>query len=86
MNPTDEQTAAADAFHAGQHLALQAGAGTGKTTTLALLARTTKRRGRYLAYNRAIARTPAAVFPTPSSAKPPTPWPTRPWATATPAA
>ena len=34
MNPTDEQTAAADAFHAGEHLALQAGAGTGKTTTL----------------------------------------------------
>ncbi len=86
MNPTDEQTAAADAFHAGQHLALQAGAGTGKTTTLALLARTTKRRGRYLAYNRAIAQDARSRFPTPSSAKPPTPWPTRPSATATPTA
>ncbi|MEU6320752.1 UvrD-helicase domain-containing protein [Streptomyces sp. NPDC047009] len=63
MNPTDEQTAAADVFHAGHHLALQAGAGTGKTTTLALLARTTKRRGRYLAYNRAIAQDAAARFP-----------------------
>ncbi|TXS66097.1 hypothetical protein EAO69_30180, partial [Streptomyces sp. me109] len=42
----------ADAFHAGEHLALQAGAGTGKTTTLAELARATRRRGRYLAYNR----------------------------------
>ncbi|MEU6182936.1 UvrD-helicase domain-containing protein [Streptomyces coeruleorubidus] len=63
MNPTDEQTAAADAFHTGDHLALQAGAGTGKTTTLALLARTTTRRGRYLAYNRAIARDATARFP-----------------------
>ncbi|MFD5861481.1 UvrD-helicase domain-containing protein [Streptomyces chartreusis] len=63
MNPTDEQAAAADAFHAGDHLALQAGAGTGKTTTLALLARTTGRRGRYLAYNRAIAQDATARFP-----------------------
>ncbi len=49
LNPTDEQQAAADAFHAGHHLALQAGAGTGKTTTLAQLAHATARRGRYLA-------------------------------------
>ncbi|MER6354680.1 UvrD-helicase domain-containing protein [Streptomyces sp. NPDC001634] len=63
MNPTDEQTAAADAFHAGHHLALQAGAGTGKTTTLALLAHATTRRGRYLAYNRAIAQDARARFP-----------------------
>ncbi|MFJ5920940.1 UvrD-helicase domain-containing protein [Streptomyces ardesiacus] len=63
MNPTDEQTAAADAFHAGDHLALQAGAGTGKTTTLTLLARTTTHRGRYLAYNRAIAQEACARFP-----------------------
>ncbi|MEU9523258.1 UvrD-helicase domain-containing protein [Streptomyces sp. NPDC048224] len=63
MNPTEEQTAAADAFHAGHHLALQAGAGTGKTTTLALLAHATKRRGRYLAYNRAIAQDARAHFP-----------------------
>ncbi|MGQ4361716.1 UvrD-helicase domain-containing protein [Streptomyces sp. SAS_272] len=62
MNPTDEQAAAADAFHAGHHLALQAGAGTGKTTTLTLLARTTTRRGRYLAYNRAIAQDASARF------------------------
>jgi superfamily I DNA/RNA helicase len=63
MKPTNEQAAAADAFHAGDHLALQAGAGTGKTTTLALLAHGTKRRGRYLAYNRAIAREATARFP-----------------------
>ncbi|MDX2530808.1 UvrD-helicase domain-containing protein [Streptomyces europaeiscabiei] len=63
MKPTDEQAAAADAFHAGNHLALQAGAGTGKTTTLTLLARTTQRRGRYLAYNRAIAQDASTRFP-----------------------
>lgn len=61
---TDEQTSAADRFHAGDHLALQAGAGTGKTSTLALLAHRTHRTGRYLAYNKAIAQDAAARFPT----------------------
>ncbi|MFH8394294.1 UvrD-helicase domain-containing protein [Streptomyces sp. NPDC018036] len=69
MNPTDEQQAAADAFHAGEHLALQAGAGTGKTTTLAQLARATRRRGRYLAYNRAIAQDARTRFPPTVSCK-----------------
>lgn len=63
MKPTDEQTTAMDAFHAGDHLALQAGAGTGKTTLLEMLARSTKRRGRYFAYNRAIAQDATARFP-----------------------
>ncbi|MER6077352.1 UvrD-helicase domain-containing protein [Streptomyces sp. NPDC001833] len=61
--PAEEQTAAADAFQAGHHLVLQAGAGTGKTTTLALLAAGTNRRGRYLAFNREIARAAATRFP-----------------------
>ncbi|MFD9047225.1 UvrD-helicase domain-containing protein [Streptomyces zaomyceticus] len=63
FTPTDEQAQAADCFNAGQHMALQAGAGTGKTSTLALLAHSTKRRGRYLAYNRSIAQEAAARFP-----------------------
>ncbi|SDN73193.1 UvrD/REP helicase N-terminal domain-containing protein [Streptomyces wuyuanensis] len=63
LNLTDEQTAAADRFHAGDHLVLQAGAGTGKTSTLAVLAHGTRRRGRYLAYNRAIAQDAATRFP-----------------------
>lgn len=63
LNPTDEQTAAADAFQTGGHLALQAGAGTGKTSTLVLLATRTKRRGRYIAFNKAIAQDAAARFP-----------------------
>ena len=61
--PTHEQAAASEAFHAGKHLAIQAGAGTGKTTTLSLLASGTTRRGRYLAYNRAIATDAATRFP-----------------------
>jgi superfamily I DNA/RNA helicase len=61
--PTHEQAAASEAFRAGRHLAIQAGAGTGKTTTLLLLASGTTRRGRYLAYNRAIAADAAIRFP-----------------------
>ncbi|WP_318205854.1 UvrD-helicase domain-containing protein [Streptomyces sp. SCL15-4] len=63
MKPTDEQTAALDAFRAGDHLTLQAGAGTGKTTLLAMLARSVPHRGYYLAYNRAIAREATTRFP-----------------------
>ncbi|MET9562203.1 UvrD-helicase domain-containing protein [Streptomyces tauricus] len=61
--PTDEQTRAADAFRSGHHLVLQAGAGTGKTSTLGLLATGTRRRGRYLAFNKDIARDAATHFP-----------------------
>lgn len=63
LSPTDEQAAAAERFHAGDHLALQAGAGTGKTTMLAYFAHHTRRRGRYLAYNRSIAQDAATRFP-----------------------
>ncbi|MYT17577.1 Superfamily I DNA and RNA helicases [Streptomyces sp. SceaMP-e96] len=64
--PTHEQAAATEAFPTGAHLVIQAGAGTGKTTTLALLARTARRqgrRGRYLAFNKAVARHAARAFP-----------------------
>ncbi|MFD6432078.1 UvrD-helicase domain-containing protein [Streptomyces venezuelae] len=61
--PTDEQAHAADTFRAGHHLVLQAGAGTGKTSTLGLLASSTRRRGRYLAFNKDIARDAATRFP-----------------------
>ncbi|MHA4816117.1 UvrD-helicase domain-containing protein [Streptomyces aculeolatus] len=63
--PTDEQAAAVDAFREGEHLVVQAGAGTGKTSTLALMAEQAgSRRGRYLAFNRAIATEAASRFPT----------------------
>ncbi|MBV7652672.1 UvrD-helicase domain-containing protein [Streptomyces albidoflavus] len=61
--PTDEQVQATDTFRTGRHLVLQAGAGTGKTTTLAMLAASTKRRGRYIAFNKDIAHDAATRFP-----------------------
>lgn len=62
-DPTDEQAAAVEAFRHGQHLALQAGAGTGKTTTLALLASAARTSGRYIAFNKAIATTATRILP-----------------------
>ncbi|MCB5907204.1 UvrD-helicase domain-containing protein [Streptomyces pinistramenti] len=64
--PTPEQSAAAEAFRSGSDLVIQAGAGTGKTTTLAMLAqeaRSQGRQGRYIAFNKAIAREAARTFP-----------------------
>lgn len=54
FTPTPEQECALDLFSSGANVAITAGAGTGKTTTLEALARSTKRSGRYLAFNRAI--------------------------------
>jgi hypothetical protein len=65
MKPTDEQAAAVDAFRRGEHLSLQAGAGTGKTSTLVLLATATPhRRGRYIAFDRSITQDARRRFPT----------------------
>ncbi|HEX6519240.1 MAG TPA: UvrD-helicase domain-containing protein [Streptosporangiaceae bacterium] len=55
MEPTGEQRQARDVFAAGGDLAVVAGAGTGKTSTLMLMAAATRRRGLYLAFNRATA-------------------------------
>ncbi|QFQ99359.1 ATP-dependent helicase [Streptomyces phaeolivaceus] len=57
------QEAALAAFRSGQNLVLQAGAGTGKTTTLVMLARSNRRRGRYMAYNTSIAMDARGKFP-----------------------
>lgn len=62
--PTDEQVAARDTFAAGDSFVLQAGAGTGKTSTLRLLAEAApERKGLYVAFNRAIALEAQATFP-----------------------
>lgn len=62
--PTDEQAAVVAASTTGEHLVVEAGAGTGKTSTLKLLARANpRRRGVYMAYNRAIAADAARGFP-----------------------
>ena len=54
FNPTTEQTEALRLFETGASLKIEAGAGTGKTSTLRLLAESTDRRGQYLAFNKAI--------------------------------
>ncbi|MFC8920322.1 UvrD-helicase domain-containing protein [Streptomyces sp. NPDC057116] len=61
--PTHEQQHAVDAKRSGDHLVLQAGAGTGKTTTLRMLAASDSRRAVYLAYNRSIVDDAVRGFP-----------------------
>ena len=63
IRPTSEQTAAVDLFKSGGNLAIEAGAGTGKTSTLKLISDSTKMNGQYLAFNKAIVTDSAAKFP-----------------------
>jgi hypothetical protein len=55
IQATAEQQAARDAFASGSDLALIAGAGAGKTSTLVLMGSATRKRGLYMAYNKAAA-------------------------------
>jgi hypothetical protein len=65
LTPTEEQRAITDAYLTGRNLVIEAGAGTGKTSTLRLLASAAPdRRGIYVAYNRAIADDAKRSFPT----------------------
>ena len=61
--PTVEQSNVVDAFGFGADLVVQARAGSGKTSTLKMLAASTPERGVYLAYNKAIATDAARDFP-----------------------
>lgn len=62
--PTDEQALILDHYRAGEALVINAGAGTGKTTTLKMAAATRPDRpGVYIAYNRAIAQDAARTMP-----------------------
>lgn len=63
MIPTAEQQAAVEAFATGQNVVITAGAGTGKTSTLRLLADRADRRGLYVAFNKAIAEEARHSFP-----------------------
>ena len=56
--PTEEQAHIVSCFRAGSNLKIEAGAGTGKTTSLELLGRSTNRQGQYIAFNRAIVEDP----------------------------
>ncbi|MEU8746503.1 UvrD-helicase domain-containing protein [Streptomyces parvulus] len=55
VRATAEQEEAREAFAAGLDLALVAGAGTGKTSTLVMMGGATQRRGLYVAFNKPIA-------------------------------
>jgi hypothetical protein len=61
--PTREQADVIDAFRSGGDTVIQAGAGTGKTLTLEMLAIGERRRGMYLAFNKAIAQEARRRFP-----------------------
>lgn len=63
MKPTDEQQAAIDLFNTGESIAVEAGAGTGKTSTLVLMANETSDRGQYVAFNAAIVKDSGKRFP-----------------------
>jgi len=62
--PTQEQRDAIEAFAGDGQIILEAGAGSGKTTTLKMLAATKpQRRGVYFAFNKAVATEAQASFP-----------------------
>ena len=63
LQPVVEQRRAADLFLAGGNIRIDAYAGTGKTTTLTLLAAAKPGRAFYLAFNRAIADEAKQRFP-----------------------
>jgi AAA domain len=64
MHPTSQQLAVTDACLAGTDLVIEAGAGTGKTSTLRLAATAmTSMRGLYVAYNKATAADARRTFP-----------------------
>lgn len=64
LNPTREQAAIVSAARSGANLVIQAGAGTGKTNTLKMVAHALGRRpALYVAYNKAIAQEAGRGFP-----------------------
>jgi len=63
VKPTAEQEAVVEAALANRTLAVEALAGTGKTSSLVLLARAMRGRGLYVAFNRAIVADAKPRFP-----------------------
>ncbi len=64
LKPTAEQLQIVEAARRGANLVIQAGAGTGKTSTLKMVARARRDRSLYIAYNRSIAQEAGRSFPT----------------------
>ena len=64
IRPTEEQERVVLAAKSGKDLVIQALAGTGKTTTLKLLAEALfEKRGTYIAFNKAIVEEAESKFP-----------------------
>jgi hypothetical protein len=63
FTPTEEQDEIIGLFAAGDGMAVEAGAGTGKTTALRLIGESTRKRGSYVAFNRAIVDEAKAKMP-----------------------
>lgn len=64
MNPTNEQILCIEAFKTGNNVAIEAGAGTGKTSTLIQIAKSMPhQRGQYVAFNKAIVMDAASKMP-----------------------
>ncbi len=61
--PTDEQAEAIRLFQTGDDLAIEAGAGTGKTISLKLLAESTAKSGQYTAFNKAVVTEAETLLP-----------------------
>lgn len=61
--PTDEQRSALDLFATDGSLRINAFAGTGKTSTLQMLAHSTERRGQYIAFNNSTVKDAKNRFP-----------------------
>lgn len=60
---TDEQANAVDLFKTSQSLKISAFAGTGKTSTLTAVAKSTQKSGLYLAFNKSVAAEASTKFP-----------------------
>lgn len=63
LDPTPEQAHAIEVFNDGLSMAIEALAGTGKSSTLRMMAQSTSRRGTYLAFNKAVVEDAKASFP-----------------------
>ena len=63
FTPTREQLDAAEQFVKGGSLKINAYAGTGKTSTLSLLAQSSNRQGQYIAFNKSIVSDARGKFP-----------------------
>jgi len=63
LTPTDEQAAVLEMFDFGSNLVIEAGAGSGKTSTLKMIGRSTRERGLYLAFNAAPRKEAQQSFP-----------------------